>query len=112
MDIELAKAVAVLRDNLLAAVAQGADQDLSFEVGPVELEFLVELRQDIKVKSGFRAWVITGDAEAGLARGRTHRVKFALTPRQRGTGAPPPTVLVAAEPDHTQPSDTPEPIGR
>ncbi|MFE7835522.1 trypco2 family protein [Streptomyces sp. NPDC057474] len=108
MDIELADAVAVLRDGLLAAVAQGADQDLSFEVGPIELEFLVELRQDVKVKSGFKAWVITGDAEAGLARGRTHRVKFALTPLHRGRGP----VWVAAEPDRTRPSDTTESIGR
>lgn len=29
MDIELADAVAVLRDGLLAAIAQGANQDLT-----------------------------------------------------------------------------------
>jgi hypothetical protein len=107
MDIELADAVVVLCDGLLAAIAQGADEDLRFEVGPIELEFLVELRQDVKVKAGFKAWVITGDVEAGLTRGRTHRVKFALTPLRRSG-----TVLVAAEPDRTRPSDTTEPIGR
>ncbi|MFI1177880.1 trypco2 family protein [Streptomyces melanogenes] len=86
MEIELADAVAAVRDELLEAAARGAGQNLSFKVGPVELEFAVELRADVKAKTGFRAWVVTGDVEAGMARGRTHRVKIALTPQQPGDG--------------------------
>ncbi|MDT0448558.1 trypco2 family protein [Streptomyces hesseae] len=81
MEIELAAAVAALRDELTAAVARGSEQEIKFQVGPIELEFTVELRQDVKAKAGFKAWVVSGDGEAGLARSRTHRVTVALTPK-------------------------------
>ena len=83
MEIELADAVAALRDELLRAVARGAEQNLTFHVGPIELEFTVELRVDAKGKGGFKAWVVSGDGEAGVARGRTHRVMVTLTPKGR-----------------------------
>ncbi|MFJ9718935.1 trypco2 family protein [Streptomyces sp. NPDC101213] len=87
MEIELAKAVAALRDELLEAAAQGAHRNVVFEVGPIEMEFQVELRRDVRGKSGFRAWVLSADSDAGIARGRTHRVSFTLTPRgARGAG--------------------------
>ncbi|MFE9706166.1 trypco2 family protein [Streptomyces sp. NPDC005930] len=85
-DIELADAVAAVRDELVAAAARGAGADLAFLVGPVELEFAVELRADAKAKAGFKAWVLSGEAEAALARGRTHRVKVTLTPRRPDGG--------------------------
>ncbi|MBZ4323075.1 trypco2 family protein [Streptomyces huiliensis] len=80
MEIELAAAVAALRDELTQAAAGGEGQEIRFRVGPIELEFTVELRRDVKAKAGFRTWVVSGDGEAGVARGRTHRVKVALTP--------------------------------
>ncbi|MFF3087639.1 trypco2 family protein [Streptomyces nojiriensis] len=86
MEIELADAVAAVRDELLEAAARGAGQDLAFKVGPVELEFAVELRTDAKAKAGFKAWVVTGDVEAGVARARTHRVKVTLTPQRSASG--------------------------
>ncbi|WP_260474623.1 trypco2 family protein [Streptomyces sp. WAC 05379] len=85
-DIELADAVAAVRDELMAAAARGAGADLRFLVGPVELEFAVELRADAKAKAGFKAWVLTGEAEAALARGRTHRVMVTLTPQRPDGG--------------------------
>lgn len=86
MDIELSKAVAAVRDELLEAAAAGAGEELTFKVGPVELEFAVELRADAKVKAGFKAWVVSGDVEAGVARGRTHRVHVTLTPQRADGG--------------------------
>ncbi|MFG3055525.1 trypco2 family protein [Kitasatospora sp. NPDC048239] len=81
VDIELSDAVAAVRDELLEAAARGAAQNLQFKVGPVELEFAVELRVDAKVKAGFKAWVVTAGTEGGVARGRTHKVKVTLTPQ-------------------------------
>ncbi|GAB2756635.1 trypco2 family protein [Streptomyces bullii] len=82
MEIELAAAVAALRDELTRAVeARGAEQEISFQVGFIELEFAVELRQDARGKAGFKAWVVSGDGEAGVARGRTHRVLVTLRPQ-------------------------------
>jgi hypothetical protein len=81
MEIELAKAVAALRDELLEAVVYGRGQEINFAVGPIELEFGVELKADVKAKGGFKAWVLTADVEAGAGRVATHRVKVSLTPK-------------------------------
>ncbi|MFI9773890.1 trypco2 family protein [Streptomyces sp. NPDC051956] len=81
MKIELANAVAVLRDELLSAVARGAGEDLTFKVGPVEMEFAVELREEEKARGGIKVWLVSADAEAAAARGQTHRVKVTLTPQ-------------------------------
>lgn len=87
MDIELADAVAVLRDELLEAAERGLGQDIGFVVGPVEMEFAVELRADAKAKAGFKAWVLASvEAEAGAGQTRTHRVKITLTPQTPGGG--------------------------
>ena len=55
MDIELADAVAVARDELVEAAARSLGAQVEFVVGPTELEFAVELRQDAKAKFGFKA---------------------------------------------------------
>ena len=55
MDIELADAVAAVRDELVAAAARSLGAQVEFMVGPIELEFAVELRQDAKAKLGFKA---------------------------------------------------------
>ena len=86
MEIELADAVAALRDELVEAAARGAGAAVEFAVGPIELEFAVELKADAKAKFGFKAWVLSGDVEAGVARGHTQRVKFTVTPRKPGGG--------------------------
>ncbi|MGH3623849.1 MAG: trypco2 family protein, partial [Sciscionella sp.] len=93
MDIELGDAVAGVRQELLDAAARGAGRAVGFVVGPIELEFAVELRADVKVKAGFKAWVVSADVEAGVARGRTHKVRVTLTPKNAdGTD-----VLIAGE---------------
>ncbi|MGW1966370.1 trypco2 family protein [Streptomyces sp. NPDC001935] len=87
MDVPLADAVAAVRDELLiAAGAGGTHPDLVFEVGPVEMEFEVELRADARSKAGFKLWAVGAEAQAGVSRGRTHRVSFTLTPRRAGGG--------------------------
>ena len=91
MEIELADAVAALRDELLEAAARGSDQDISFTVGAIELEFAVELRVDARVKGGFKAWLVSAGADAGAARDRTHRVKLSLVPGEE--------VLISGSPD-------------
>ncbi|GAA2520550.1 trypco2 family protein [Winogradskya humida] len=81
MDIELADAVAAIREELLEAAQRGAGEDIAFTVGPIDMEFEVELRADAKAKVGFKAWVVTAETEAGGGRRRTHRVKVQLTPK-------------------------------
>jgi Trypsin-co-occurring domain 2 len=86
VDIELGDAVAVVREELLASAARGAGGEVGFVVGPIELEFSVELRAEARAKAGFKAWVVSGDVEAGGSRARTHRVAVTLTPKRADGG--------------------------
>lgn len=109
MEIELADAVAVVRDELLEAAKRGVGADIEFAVGPVELEFAVELKKDVKAKAGFKAWVVTGEASGGVAHARTHRIKVTLTPKGKDGG----DFLVSADSDGSEEStDLPGHIGR
>ncbi|MEU9609011.1 trypco2 family protein [Streptomyces sp. NPDC048057] len=96
MDVPLVDAVAAVRDELIAAARVGGNHpDLTFAVGPVEMEFEVELRADARVKGGFKLWAVGAEVEAGVARGRTHRVSFTLTPRNARGG----DLLVSGSPE-------------
>jgi hypothetical protein len=110
VDIELADAVAVVREELLDAARRGVGQGVAFAVGPIEMEFAVELRADAKAKAGFKAWVLaSAEVEAGVTRGRTHRVTVTLTPRRPDGG----DLLIAAEPDgRAGPGDVSGHVGR
>ena len=54
MEIELADAVAAVRDELVEAAARGVGQAVAFTVGPIEMEFAVELRADARGRRGSR----------------------------------------------------------
>ncbi|MFH8692673.1 trypco2 family protein [Streptomyces anulatus] len=87
VDVPLADAVAVARDQLIEAAGRmGDDPGVVFAVGPVEMEFEVELRADAKAKAGFKLWAVGAETEAGLSRGRTHRISFTLTPKRPDGG--------------------------
>ncbi|MFG3701387.1 trypco2 family protein [Micromonospora sp. NPDC047620] len=111
MEIELADAVAVVREELLEAARRGADHEVGFVVGPIEMEFAVELRADVKAKAGFKAWVLaSAEVQAGVTRGSIHRVKVTLTPKQ-----PDGTDLLIADAPGSRPAgpgDVSERIGR
>ncbi|MFI1067733.1 trypco2 family protein [Streptomyces spororaveus] len=87
MDVPLADAVAAVRDQLIEAAGRvGDDPGVVFAVGPVEMEFEVELRADARAKAGFKLWAVGAETAAGLSRGRTHRVAFTLTPKRPDGG--------------------------
>ncbi|MGX1812208.1 trypco2 family protein [Nocardia sp. NPDC055321] len=106
MEIELGDAVAALRDELMRAAARRGESDVAFAVGPIEMSFDVELRQDAKVKAGFKAWVVSGDVEGGAGRTRRQRVSLTLTPQAPGGG----DVLIGREPDSDEADGVPERI--
>ncbi|MFE6835114.1 trypco2 family protein [Streptomyces sp. NPDC057705] len=104
VDIPLVDAVAAVRDELLAAAAHvGEDPEVVFAVGPVEMEFEVELRADAKAKAGFKLWAVSAEAEASVSRGRTHRVSFTLTPKNARGGD---LLVHATRPRQSGPGDT------
>lgn len=86
MDIELGDAIAALRDQVLDAADRATTAEVEFVVGPIELEFAVELKMDAKAKTGFKAWVLSADVEAGASKTSKHKVSITLTPRRPGGG--------------------------
>jgi hypothetical protein len=80
--VSLADAVTAVRDELLEAAARAHDQDLLFEVGPIQMEFTAELRREARADGRLKAWVLEAGADAGRTSGHTHRVAFTLTPRR------------------------------
>lgn len=84
-EVELVEAVAALREQLVEAAAAGAGAELTFGVKELTLEFTVELRKDAHAKGGFKAWVVSGEATAGLARHSTQRITLTLEPVHHAT---------------------------
>jgi Trypsin-co-occurring domain 2 len=110
MDIELADAVAVVREELLEAAQRGVGQQVGFVVGPIEMEFTVELKADAKAKAGFKAWVLaSAEVEAGVSRGRTHTVRVTLTPKNATGGD---LLISDTTTDGTGPGDVSGHLGR
>jgi len=84
-----------MRNELLVAAARGVGREIAFAVGPIEMEFAVELRADATATAGFKAWVLaSAEAEVGVGRARTHRVTVTLTPKRPDGG----DLLISGEP--------------
>lgn len=109
MDIPLTDAVASLRDELVSAAAKTSGSGVVFAVSQVELEFTIELREDSSASGGFRAWVLSADAERSQGKDSTHRVSLTLVPRAAQGGE----VLIAGDPHRTAgPGDVSGHLGR
>ncbi|MFE1877878.1 trypco2 family protein [Streptomyces sp. NPDC059496] len=78
--VGLADAVRGVRAELRAAMAEGQDADLRFDVGPVELEFAVDVRKDGAVDVKARVYVVSFGAKGGGSTASTHRLKLTLNP--------------------------------
>ncbi len=79
--IDLGEAIRSLRAELSSAMAQGEGQDLRFRVGPVELEFDVQVSREAGAEGGVKFWVVSAGAKATTGTATTHRVKIALQPQ-------------------------------
>ena len=87
--IGLAEAVRGVRTELRAAMAEGEDERLRFDVGEVEMEFAVEVRRDAAVQGGVQVWVVNLGGSAGRSSTATHRLRVTLTPTDVRTGRSP-----------------------
>ncbi|MCB5181954.1 trypco2 family protein [Streptomyces antimicrobicus] len=87
-DVELTEAVEGLRDQLMAAVHAADGRRIKFAVEEITLDFSVELRRDATAKAGFKAWVVSGDAQVGVAQNAVHKVSVKLKPKDAAHGGP------------------------
>jgi hypothetical protein len=81
----LADAIGAVREEVIRAQMQGQGEELSFQVGPVEMEFEVTLTRSASY-GGLKVLVITDDvSDRELGGGTrsdvtTHRVRLTLEP--------------------------------
>ena len=79
--VGLADAIRALRRELTTAMTAGQGEAIRFELGPVEMEFLLEVRKESEGEAGVRFWVVSLGGKGGLSSGSTHRVTLSLEPK-------------------------------
>jgi hypothetical protein len=87
-NIPIAEAIQTIRREIVKAAKAGENEDIKFELGPIELEFQVEIAQERSgtsgVSAGFNVWVIeaevSGEGTVQHSRATTHTVKLTLNP--------------------------------
>ncbi len=86
--VPLADAIAALREELVRARTQGADEDVRFEVQSAEVEFNLILTSEDKLSGKAKFGVLGIGAELGAdaaaTNQRVHKVKIVLRPAARG----------------------------
>jgi hypothetical protein len=80
LNVPLASAIEALRSELLQAVRGGEDQEVRFALGPIELEFEVEVTREAGGEAGVKFWVIGLGAKGSRTSGTTHTVRISLSP--------------------------------
>lgn len=84
--IGLSDAIAALRTELATAMAAGHDEQLHFQLGPVELEFTLDVRKEGGGDAGIRWGVVSFGLKGSLGSETGHRVKLVLHPKDVLTG--------------------------
>jgi Trypsin-co-occurring domain 2 len=84
--IGLSDAIAALRAELTTAMTAGQDEPIHFELGPVELEFTLDVVKEGGADGGIRWGLVSFGARGGLSSANGHRVKLVLQPKDAETG--------------------------
>jgi hypothetical protein len=84
--IGLAKALAMLRDELAQAQDEGQGHQIRFEVTGAEAEFLIEFDTEGGAEAGGSIGVVTLKAGGKVSRASSHRLKLNLRVKDAATG--------------------------
>jgi hypothetical protein len=82
--VELAELIGQLRSELTEAMHAGADEELRFELGPVELELTVAVTKEVKPGAKVKFWVVELGADSTVGSATTQKIKLTLDPRRKG----------------------------
>lgn len=100
--VGLAAAIRGLRKELQEAHGEGADQDLQFRVGQVDLEFQVQISREASGEAGVKFYVVSLGGKASTLNHDTHTVRLTLMP-QVSVGDEPQDLLVSDKVVHRPP---------
>jgi hypothetical protein len=84
--IGLAKALAMLRNELAQAQDEGQGHQFRFEITEAEAEFLIEIDTEGGAEAGGSIGVVTLKAGGKVSRASTHRLKLNLRIKDAATG--------------------------
>ena len=87
--IELASVIRDLRDELERAIVEGKDEQLRFELGPIELEVSIAVERSDGAAGKVRFWVVDAGADRKKDSATTQRITLTLSPKLAGTRRPP-----------------------
>jgi hypothetical protein len=79
--IELSALIKELRQELSEAMRAGADEDLRFELGPVELELSVAVERSGGPNAKVRFWVVEVGGDAKVSSATAQKIKLTLDPQ-------------------------------
>jgi hypothetical protein len=80
LQVPLVEAVRALRREIVEASRVAKDEEVQFKLGPIELEFAVELSRETVGEGGLKFWVVSLGGQAKRGSATTHTVKLVLTP--------------------------------
>ena len=84
-EVSVSRAIASLRAELEAAIAEGEGKDLHFALQDIELELTIALSDTKEGNAGVTFWqVLTLGGKVGSENGNTHRLLLKLNPRLAG----------------------------
>jgi hypothetical protein len=81
MPLALSEVIAQLRAELAEAMRAGENEQLRFELGPVEVELTVGVEKEAKPGAKVKFWVLELGSEARFESVSTQRIKLTLDPR-------------------------------
>jgi hypothetical protein len=80
LQVPLVEAIRALRREIVEASRVAKDEEVQFKLGPVELEFALELSREAGADGGLKFWVVSLGGQAKRGSATTHTVKLVLTP--------------------------------
>ncbi|MCM3920147.1 hypothetical protein ND748_00355 [Frankia sp. AiPs1] len=81
-EVGLAEAIEALRRELATAKLAGAGEPIQFTLGPVDMEFGLEIRREGKGEAGVKFWVVSVGGGGSAGRTVTHRLQVRLQPHE------------------------------
>jgi hypothetical protein len=79
-NVGVGEAIEALRVDLTDALRAGQGQEVRFRLGPVELEFEVDVERQGGAGGGIKFWVVSAEAKGQLTNKTLHRIKLSLQP--------------------------------
>ncbi|WP_089222337.1 trypco2 family protein [Actinacidiphila glaucinigra] len=76
----LSQAISAIRDELEQAMADGQDHTVQFRVGPVEVEFAVDVKKDGEARAKVMVLPWSAEVKTRYDKATAHRLKITLQP--------------------------------